>query len=705
MNTKQRRAVREKKQAISRKEGWTTLSWDDLTEWAGSRSVERGRAYQRQGRVHDLAISEDGWLLATVTGGERYAVTAWCEQSAKKGGALYSRCSCPAGASGCKHAVAVVAEYLEMLGEDAETPLADQDDERWAMLADESGEEDDDKNADDLGMDSEDDDREEVYYVHRHRHPEASGRKTLKTSDEKIRKHIEAKSREELLELVWSLTGRFPELREEFRDRIALGKGDVDRLVTEARKEIRRVASEAGWQSSWTGEGQTPDYSRVKHRLERLLELGAPDAVVRLGPEIMTLGFEQIGQSNDEGETAEAVGECMPVIFQAVASSSLSPARKLLFSIDAHLQDEYDVINDSAKFILEAPIEPSAWSEVADHLAPRLTARTKGGDDFSRDYQRDRISRWLIEALEKAGRENEIFAVCEREARATGSYERLVRRLIEKKQYDEAERWAAEGIEKTAAKLPGIASSLGKLMGEMAIQRKQWAISAAHAAWEFFDYPSRESFQQLVKAAAKAGCKEPVCNTTLKFLETGVSPLQLSINATSTKKNASVEWPLPVPTYLLPLLSKESRVSTAGGPHFDVLIDMAIADRRHDEVLRWYDAMQAGQKHRGSMSWYGSGGYGDRVAAAVAESHPERSLAIYRQRVDDLLPHASASAYEAVAGYLRKMRPILQALHREAEWNGLLADIRLRYKNRPKFMEILDKLDPRPIVEQRKARR
>jgi len=35
----------------------------------------------------------------------------------------------------------------------------------------------------------------------------------------------------------------------------------------------------------------------------------------------------------------------------------------------------------------------------------------------------------------------------------------------------------------------------------------------------------------------------------------------------------------------------------------------------------------------------------------------------------------------------------------------LLADIRLRYKNRPKFMEILDKLDPRPIVEQRKARR
>lgn len=706
MSSKQQRAVTGKKHKVSGNGGWTALSWDDLTEWAGSRSVERGRAYQRRGRIHDLAISEDGWLLATVTGGERYAVTVRCEQSAKKGGALYSRCTCPVGASGCKHAVAVVAEYLEGLSIGAETPVADQDDDRWELLADDGSEEADDEEDDELDMDSDDDDGyDEESFVHRHRQSSNVEKKARKVTDEKIRKQIQAKSREELVELVWSLTERFPELREEFRDRIALGEGDVGRLVNEARKELRRASSQTGWRNSWTGEGHTPDYSRVKDRLVRLLELGAPDAVVRLGSEIMTLGNEQIGQSNDEGETAEAIGECMPVIFQAVTASSLTPARRLLFAIDAHLRDDYDVINDSAKFIFEAPVDPSIWSEVADHLAPRLTARPKGDDAYSRDYQRDRISRWLIEALEKAGRENEIFAVCEREARATGSYERLVKRLIEKKRYDEAERWAAEGIEKTIAKLPGIASSLGKLMGEMAIQRKQWTIAAAHAAWEFFEHPSRESFQQLLKAAAKAVCEESVRGIALTFLETGVSPLQPSKNTTSMKSNANVEWPLPVPAYLLPLLSKEPRVRAAGGPHFDVLIDMAIADRRHDDVLRWYDAMQAGQKHRGSTVWFGSSSDGDRVAAAVAESRPERSLAIYRQRVDDHLPHASASAYEAVAGYLRKMRPILQVLHREAEWDSLLADIRLRYKNRPKFMEILDKLDPRPIVEQRKARR
>jgi uncharacterized Zn finger protein len=703
MSPKQQTSAKSKAQKPSRNDGWTVLSWDDLAEWAGSRSVDRGRTYQKQGRVHDLAISEDGWLLATVTGGARYAVTVWYESSAKKAGAIYSRCTCPVGSSGCKHAVAVVAEYLERLSASEDTPVANQDDDRWELLADETGDESEDE-ADDLDMDTGDDEGEQVYYVHRHRHPEASGRKTLEASSEKIRKHIEAKSHDELVELVWALTERFPELREEFRDRIALGEGKVDRLVTEARKEIRRVSSEAGWVNSWTGEGQTPDYSRVKHRLERLLELGHPDAVVRLGKELMTLGNEQIGQSNDEGETAEAVGECVPVIFQAVAASTLTPAHKLLFAIDAHLRDDYGIVNDATDVIIKMSGAKSAWSEVSDILAQRANSPVNDNDPYYRKYQHEHIADWLILALENAGREDEILAVCEQEARVSGSYERLVKRLIERKQYEQAERWAAEGIEKTAAKLPGIASSLEKLLDEMAIQRRQWPIAAAHAALGFFSHPSRDSFQKLLEGAAKADCENSIRGIALNFLETGASPLP-SPGTVSAKNVENAEWPLPMPAYLLPLLGNESRYRSAAGPHFDVLIDMAIADRRQDDVLRWYDAMSAGQKHRGSMSWYGSGGFGDQVAAAVTESHSERSLAIYRQRVDDHLPHASASAYEAVAGYLRKMRPILKALHREVEWDGLLADIRSRYKNRPKFMEILDKLDPRPIVEQRKARR
>ncbi len=126
MSAKQQRAGKSKESGGERNGGWAALSWDDLTEWAGSRSVDRGRAYQKQRRVHDLAISEDGWLLATVTGGSRYAVTVRCEPSPKRRGAIYSRCTCPVGASSCKHAVAVVAEYLQRLSGGEKTPIANQ---------------------------------------------------------------------------------------------------------------------------------------------------------------------------------------------------------------------------------------------------------------------------------------------------------------------------------------------------------------------------------------------------------------------------------------------------------------------------------------------------------------------------------------------------------------------------------------------------
>jgi hypothetical protein len=83
------------------------------------------------------------------------------------------------------------------------------------------------------------------------------------------------------------------------------------------------------------------------------------------------------------------------------------------------------------------------------------------------------------------------------------------------------------------------------------------------------------------------------------------------------------------------------------------------------------------------------------VAAAAVQSHPER--AAYRRRLEGI-SSGPMSAYESAADCLRKMRPILKGLGRDAEWTKLLADIRQNHKNRPRFMEILDKLERRPIV-------
>ncbi len=137
---------------------WSSLTWADLDRWAGSRSASRGQTYQRQGRVKELAIAEDGRLLATVVGSERYVTSAWLESGKRKSQTVESVCSCPVGASGCKHAIAIVAEYLAALAEQREVPVAEPDDRRWARLSEEVEEEFDGADDDFAGDDFEDDD-------------------------------------------------------------------------------------------------------------------------------------------------------------------------------------------------------------------------------------------------------------------------------------------------------------------------------------------------------------------------------------------------------------------------------------------------------------------------------------------------------------------------------------------------------------------
>jgi uncharacterized Zn finger protein len=84
------------------------LTWDDLEEWAGSRVLGGGQDYERSRRVEGLAQTRKGEIVAWVQDGE-----------------LVSTCTCPYGAT-CKHAVAVVLEYLDQPEKNIEVPKIDE---------------------------------------------------------------------------------------------------------------------------------------------------------------------------------------------------------------------------------------------------------------------------------------------------------------------------------------------------------------------------------------------------------------------------------------------------------------------------------------------------------------------------------------------------------------------------------------------------
>lgn len=707
---------------------WGSLTWANVEDWAGSRSVARGRSYQRQGRVGDLAAAEDGRLLATVTGGARYVVSVRLTGRGRSR-AIESKCTCPVGLSDCKHAVAVVVAYLEALADSRAVPVAKPDDRRWTKLARLDADSATNEFADDFEyelddeLDDELEEEDDGYSDSPGGRRSTPARQSAKADDhggkrrtraewdERIRTYIHERSQEELVALLESLVDRFGELRIELQEKISLTEGDVDRLVQQAQRELRAVTAEAGWQNHWDDEGHTPNYLPVTHKLERLVAQGHCDEVVELGRALIRRGITQIEQSHDDGETAMELAACLLVVFDALAKSNLSARDKILYAIDAHLLDDYDVIGESADPILEADWMPADWSAVADRLAQRVKKTPSGirAETFCRDYQRDQITGWLLRALTQAGRNDELLPLYEAEARATGSYQRLVDYLLEQNRLKEAERWAHEGIERTQAKLPGIAAALRETLCDLARRGKEWDVVAAHAAAEFFEHPSVRGLRDLVAAAKKAKSEKPVRAAALKFLETGVLPVRVSTSRggqRSTKIDAN--WPLPVPEYFAPAPEAIGPKGSAPQPHLEVLLDLAIDEKRHDDVLHWYERIKSARRQsaRGRGGWYGGEeDYSDRVAAAVASSHPQQALAIYRKSLAAHLPQAHISAYETCTSYLGKMRPILTSLGRGDEWKRLLAEIRLEYRNRPRFMEILDKLNGRTIVETQKARR
>lgn len=606
------------------------LTWDDLQEWAGSKIVSRGKGYQRSSHVQGLARSPSGGLVAWVEGTERYATRVDFED-----GALISACSCPYWDT-CKHAVAVVLEYLDHLKKDVKVPRVTEQDRRMRLLEEFSEEE---------AWDEEDgEDMENVVRLA----PQQSG----KAAGKSIQAFLKQQTKAQLIALVEDLAERYPVVRETLQDQQDLSKGTVKRMVNTLKKEIRELSSKPGWRNYWNDEGYTPDYSRVKDRLETLLARGHADEVVALGTEVLNAGTRQVGMSDDEGETSYEISSCLDVVFQALPQSSLPPAEQMLWAVEAALEDQYDLCLGAERF-WKRKHKVADWRALADNLMKRLKhfETVKGEESFSRQYRRDRLSDWVVHALENAGRHEEIIPLCKQKAEKTGSCVRLVNFLKKAKRWEEAEEWIHKGIKSTRKQWPGIANTLRTALREMREKEGDWPRVAAMRAEDFFREPTLNTFKELEKAAKRAKVWPAVRAAAMRYLEAGKLP----------RKNSS--WPLPETGVIETVGRRQVQF-----PLTEALIDIAIAEKHPDDVIRWYDQ----RKTKGIGIWKGL------AEGQIALTKPK--------------------AYREAAAHLRKVRHLLKKLGKEKEWREYLAEIRQVNVRKRRLLEILDGLDGRPIV-------
>jgi uncharacterized Zn finger protein len=643
------------------------LTWNDLQEWAGSSTVARGRSYQRNHQVQELVCTPSGSLLAWVQGTQRYATQVEITE-----GGLTSSCTCPIGYS-CKHAVATVLDYLEHLKHKINIPIVTESDRRLALLQEDQDE--------DTWSDDDEDEEESGDVVHQ------TPQQPAKRSTATLHFYLEQQTKPQLMALLEELAEQYSVVHESILDRRDLAMGSAKELVKQARQEIDHLSAEPGWSNDWDDAGYTPDYARVRDRLQALLDKGHADEVIALGKHLLEAGTRQVEMSHDEGETAEAISSCLTVVFRALSRSSLPAAEQILWAVEAELDDEYDLCQAAEQF-WEQEYAPADWNILAEKLTQRLRhfKSTPGEEHFFRNYRRDRLTDWLIYALEHAGRHDEIIPLCEREAEETHSYVRLINYLKAANRWEEAEQWIYKGIHATQKHLPGIASELRTALRGIREKEDNWLQVAAMHADDFFQHPTLQAFQELQKAAERADVWPAVRAGAMHYLETGEFP-QPSPRA--AKDRAIPLWPLPESG-----LPDNADRQSLRFPIIDTLIAIAMAEHRPDEILRWYD-----QRKPGVGGWGWGGIHDDQIAEAIGQSYPDRALDIWKKLAEASIAQTQTRAYEQATAYLRKLRDLLKQLGRAREWQSYLTALRQVNARKRRLLELLDDLEGRRIID------
>ena len=643
-----------------KKDPYADLTWEDLEDWAGTTIVGRGRTYQRNSSVSDLGFTPEGTLIAYVLGSARYVT-----QVAIQDGDLTSECTCPYWTN-CKHAVAVVLEYLMCLKNDVAVPEILQTDARLDMLQETETTAEEYWNPE-LGMSA---DVEEQLEAEQQQNTGS------------LLAYLKKQTNAQLIELLNELTKAFPDVREFLEDRRKVRSGNADTLLKAIRQEIADIREGPDWDEyeyEYEQEYQPVSFNRLKTYLQALLLAGPAEELLQVGKELINAVNFAIDNYEIEGDIIDEVPACMEIVIQALPASSLSSSEKLIWAVDLELADEYEFCYDVLKNIWNNANKKSDWHALADELQKRLNAIRSDND------LRRQVTGWLIAALEQTGREDEIIPLREREAEITGEYTQLIDLLIGEKHYEEAKNWCQKAITNTDPNHLGNISDIEDRLRTIQEKTGDYLSAAAFYADDFFSNPSLHTFQELCKSAQKAKVGPAVEAWARYFLETGHLP---RTKGRKRKGEPNDKWPLPKTEF-------EKDIHPSEVPMIHLLIELAIAEKKPTEVLKWYDIKPStigyswGYMYTSSLD----------VAQAIKEKYPDRAIAIWKELAESEISRVEVSGYQKAGTYLREVRDTLKRLNREKEWEAYLSELRNENKRRPRCLEVLDGLAGKRIID------
>lgn len=487
----------------------------------------------------------------------------------------------------------------------------------------------------------------------------------------RLAEFIDSRSPRQLREILHELVAESPQAARYVKDRVMALTEGPSALLSALRREIDEVCDSGSYWDAHDREWAGPCFDRVQSLLKELIAAGGADEVATLGEDLIQRFSQVVAECHWDDGLSYELRPSVELVVAAVKKSSWSPEERLVWALDVVLDDEYglaDVVED----YLRARHSRKSWDIAAEHLLDRLAdlSRARSDKENAGSWRRRHLVRFVVDALERAGRKDEVTALLEEEAVSFGLWDLLIDHLMPAGRYDDVEDRIAKCLPELTASLPGVAARFRGLLREIKARAKDWAAVAVMEAFEFTEAPCVERYRSTEKAANKVECWEAVRRTLLSHLQTGKPPWRQS------------DWPLAQPQAML---TAGRRRSGSAYPDHSTLIDLAISERDPEQVLIWYDRQKASRGMSGVAD--------EHVAEAVRDHAPERAIEIWQTLALRQINHTTPAAYQAAGRYLRKVKQTMTKVGQTEGWCRYLATLREAHRRKRRLLEVLDGLE------------
>lgn len=619
------------------------ITLEEIKSWADSKTFSRGRDYKWN--VEAIGLTQDGGIIAWVDGTDLYATHVWMKKDK-----LHCDCTCPYDWGGpCKHAVALLLVYLDVLDSKKKIPTIKENDPRLKKLED------------GFDWDPDEEDWDE----------EAEDNIPIQTDLDDIKNYLNKLKKTQLQDLIINYAKTNSDFLQQLKNTCYTSSEDIPKLVASIESMIQAETSISPWYDFWRDIGESPDYDKIHNGLKDLLKKGYTDEVMKLGDKLFDLGSKQVGNTNDEGDITMALAECMETVFKAAFQSTQPPAKVLLWMIEKLLKSDYGILDYVHPYWENRKYKKSDWGTVADDFKQRLNnfPLFDKSKDLHTQFKREHIRSWLFTALEKSGRSDEILPIMEKDAPKTDSYPELVEMYISHNRLEDAKKTAIKAYKKNHKFI------LVDHLYTIANRQKEYALAAAYQSFLFFWHPNLDTYKNVERASKKANVWSAIRPFILEYLETGKLP-----NFSPSKKTTQPKWALPP----VPIDLPRSRFPESF-PTKNILLEIALYEKNIDAVLRWITPSPKGERIHQTLK--------DKAGEILKKDHPDKSIQLWASIAESLIAQTKPAAYKEAAPYLRKIKDLYTQNKKTKDWKNYLSALQTKNKRKIRLIEILNSLE------------